>query len=70
MNSEANDAADLNEDKSINTKQEVKVVGKSSRSLSFCERMKGLSLHRRPLKDRMKDKMISYVDLLRLGPPP
>ena len=55
--------ADLNEDKSIVT-EEVKVVGKSSKSLSFCERMKGLSPHCRPLKDRMRDKTISYVDLL------
>ena len=31
--------ADLNEDKSIKT-EEVKVVGESSKSLSFCERMK------------------------------
>ena len=51
MNSEANDVANLNEDKSIDTEQEVKVVGKSSRSLSFREMMKELSPHRRPLKD-------------------
>jgi hypothetical protein len=70
MMSEANDAAVLNEDKSIDTEQEVKVVGESSRSLSFRERMKGLSPHRRPLKDRMRDKTVSYVDLLRPGPPP
>ena len=62
--------ADLDEDKSIETKEEVKVVGKSSKSLSFCERMRGLLLHGRPLKDRMRDKMVSYVNLLQLGPPP
>ena len=70
MNSEANDAPDLNEDKSIDTEQEVKVVGESPRSLSFRDRMRGLSPHRRPLKDRMRDKTVSYVDLLRPGPPP
>ena len=61
--------ADLNENKSIET-EEVKVVGESSKSLSYRERMKGLSPHRRPLKDRMRDKTISYVDLLRPGVPP
>lgn len=49
MNSEANEATDLNEDKSIDTEHEVKVVGESLRSLSFCERMKILSPHRHPL---------------------
>ena len=60
----------LNEDKSIETEEEVKVVGKSSRSLSFCEKMKGLSPHRHPLKDQMRDKTVSYIDLIRLGPSP
>ena len=36
--------------------------------LSFCERMKRLSPHRLPLKERMKDQTINYVDLLRLDP--
>ena len=53
---------DLNEDKSIET-EEVKVVGESSKSLLFRERMKGLLPHRHPLKDRMRDKIVSYVDL-------
>ena len=70
MNSEANDASDLNVDKSIDTEQGVKVVGESSRSLSFHEKMKELSPHRHPLKERMRDKTVSYVDLLRPGPPP
>jgi hypothetical protein len=35
MNSEAIDAAGLNEDKSMNTEQGVKMVGESLRSLSF-----------------------------------
>jgi len=55
---------DLDEDKSIKTEQEMKVVGESSKSLLFCERMRGLSPHRHPLKDRMRDKTISYIDLL------
>jgi hypothetical protein len=42
----------------------------SSRSLSFRKRMKILSPHRCLLKDRMKDKTVSYVDLLRPDPPP
>jgi hypothetical protein len=62
--------ANLDEDKSIETKQEVKVVGESSKSLLFSERMRGLSLHGRPLKDRMREKTVSYIDLLRPGPPP
>ena len=64
------DIVDLNEDKLIDAEEEVKVVGESSRFLLFCERMKRLLLHRRPLKDRMKDKTVSCVDLLRPGPPP
>ena len=36
--------------------------------LSFRERMKRLSLHWLPLKERMKDQTISYVDLLRPNP--
>jgi hypothetical protein len=59
MNGEANDAVDLNEDKTIDTKKEVKVVAESLRSLSFSERMKILLPHRRPLRDWIKDKMIS-----------
>jgi hypothetical protein len=52
MNNEADDAANLNEEKSNDNEKEVRVVGKLLRSLSFCERMKGLSPHRRPLKKR------------------
>jgi hypothetical protein len=62
--------ADLDEDKSNETEQEMKVVGESLKSLSFCKRMRGLSSHRCPLKYRMRDKTISYVDLLRPDPPP
>ena len=49
---------------------EVKVVGKFLRSLLFRERMRGLSPHRHSLKDRMRVKIFSYIDLLRPGPPP
>ena len=42
--------ANLNEKKSKDKKKEIKVVGESSRFLSFCERMRGLSPHRRTLK--------------------
>ena len=69
MNSEADDVADLNEEKSIETKNEVNVVGEALRSLSFRERLKTLLPHRRPLKDQMKDKTVSYVNLLRPRPP-
>jgi hypothetical protein len=55
---------DLNEDKTTNMKNEVKVVGESSRSLLFRERLRGLLPHHCPLKDQMRDKMVSYVDLL------
>ena len=61
--------ADLDENKSKETKQEVKMEGESSKFLSFCERMRGLSQHRCPLKDQMKDKTVSYMDLFRPGPP-
>ena len=61
--------ADLDKDKSNETEQEVKVKGEFSKSLSFWERMQGLSPHPRPLKDRMRDKTFSYMDLLRPGPP-
>jgi hypothetical protein len=62
--------ADLDEDKSNETEEEVKVEGESSKSISFRERMRALPLHHLPLKDRKRDKTISYMDLLRPGPPP
>ena len=55
---------DLGEDKPKENEHEMKVVGKSSKSRSFRERMRGLSPHHLPLKDRMKNKTISYMDLL------
>ena len=38
--------------------------------LSFRERMKRLFPHRLPLKERMKDRIISYVDLFHPDPLP
>ena len=61
--------AHLNEDKSIET-EEVKVIGKSSKSFLFHERIKVLSSHRRPLKDRMRGQIVSYVGLIQPGSPP
>ena len=55
---------DLDEDKSNEIEQEVKVEGKSSKSFSFCERIRELSPYRRPLNDRMRDKTMSYMNLL------
>ena len=49
--------ANLNEDKSNETDQEVKVEGESSKSLSFRQMMRGLSPHHLPLKDRMRVKL-------------
>jgi hypothetical protein len=47
---DVNQDIDLNEVKTTNKKYEVKVVGESSRSLSFCEIMRRLSPHHRPLR--------------------
>jgi hypothetical protein len=62
--------ADLEEDKSNETEEDVKVKRESSKSLSFRERMRGMMPHHLPLKDRKRDKTVSYMDLLRPGPPP
>jgi hypothetical protein len=67
---DVNENVDLNEEKTTNMKDEVKVVDASSRPLWFRKRMKGLLPHRHPLKDRIRDKTVLYVALLRLGPPP
>ena len=42
------------EDNSIDI-EEVKVAGESSRTLPFRKKMRGLSPHRLPLKERLKD---------------
>jgi hypothetical protein len=57
------------EDNSIDI-EEVKVTGESSRTLPFCKKMKGLSPHWLLLKEQMKERTISYVDLLRPDPLP
>ena len=62
--------AHLDEDKPNKSKQEVKMKGEFLKSLSFHERMRGLSLHRRPLENQMRYKPIFYIDLLEPGPPP
>ena len=57
----------MNGEKESNDKeQEVKDVADPPRTLSFCEKIKKLSPHCLPLKERMKDCTISYVDLLYL----
>ena len=52
------------EEESNDVEQEAEI--EIPKVLSFCERMKRLSLHRLPLKERMKDQTISYVDLFHL----
>jgi hypothetical protein len=61
--------ADLDEDKSNKTKEEVKVEGESSKPILFRKWMRALLPYHLPFKDRKKDKTISYMDLLRPGPP-
>jgi hypothetical protein len=48
----------------------VKVAGESSKIMSIRKKRRGLSPHRLPLKERMKDRTISYFDLLRPNPLP
>ena len=60
---------DLDEDKSHETEKEVKEGGESSKSLSLRQRMRALPPHHLSLKDRIRDKPISYRNLLRPGPP-
>ena len=54
------------EDNSIDI-EEIKVAKESSSTLSF-RKKRGLSPHRLPLKERIEDRMISYVDLFRPDP--
>ena len=51
------------EEESNDKEQEVKDVADPPRTLSFCKTMKKLLPHHLPLKERMKDQSISYVDL-------
>jgi hypothetical protein len=53
------------EDNTVDKQEEVTEAVDSSQPLSFCESMRGLSPHPLPLGERMKDRTISYVDLLR-----
>ena len=59
-----------NEEESNDLKQEAEPMVEIPKVFLFCERMKRLSPHRLPLKERMKDRTISYVDLLCLNPLP
>ena len=59
-----------NEEESKDVEQGIKPMAELTKALSFSERMKRLSQHRLPLKERMKDRTISYVDLLCLDPLP
>ena len=59
----------VNEEKTINRDDDLNELGKSSKSLSFREKMRGLSPHHFSLKDRLKDKTVPYIDLFRPDPP-
>ena len=58
------------EEESNDVEQEAEPMAEKTKVLSFRERMKRLSSHRLPLKERMKDRTISYIDLLRPNPLP
>ena len=58
------------DEESNDVEQGTKPMAGLTEDLSFRERMKRLSPHRLPLKERMKDRTISYVDLLRPDPLP
>ena len=58
------------DEESNDVEQGTEPMAELTEVLSFRERMKRLSLHRLPLKERMKDQTISYVDLLRPNPLP
>ena len=65
-----NENISVNEEKTINRDDDINELGESLKSLSFRERMRGLSPHHLPLKDLLRDKMVPYIDLFRPGPPP
>jgi hypothetical protein len=48
--------------------EEVKVAGEFSKTLPIRKKLRGLSPYQVPLKERMKDRTISYVDLLQPNP--
>ena len=51
-------------EESNDEEEEVKAMVEALKTLLFCEKRKRFSLHHLPLKKRMKDCTISYVDLL------
>ena len=57
-----------NEEESKDVEQRTELMAELTKALSFFERMKRLSPHQLPLKERMKDRTISYVDFLHLDP--
>ena len=61
---------DVDSDNNSKHVEEVNIAVESSKTLSFREKMRRLSPHRLPLKERMKDRAISYADLLRPDPLP
>ena len=61
---------DVDNDDNSEHLEEVNIAVESPKTLSFRERMRRLLPHRLPLKERMKDRAISYVDLLRSDPLP
>jgi hypothetical protein len=50
---------------SVDKEEEVEVGVEAFKPLSWRERMQRLSRHRPPLKERIKDRTISYVDLFK-----
>ena len=57
-----------NEEESKDVEQGTEPMAKLTKALSFSEMMKRLSPHRLPLKERMKDRTINYIELLRPDP--
>ena len=62
--------AGVNEEKTTNIDDDLNEVGNSSRSLSFCGRMRGLPPHSLSLKDPLKNKTVPYMDIFWPSPPP
>ena len=71
-----NDMIDLNADRNVDVEDTlidikiVKVAEESSKILPIRKKMRGLLPHRLTLKERMKDRTISDVDLLHPNPLP
>ena len=58
-----NEDAFVNDDKPTTREIGEKGVRESSNSLSFCKSRERLPQHSFPLIDRLKDKMVQYIDL-------